>query len=220
MTLHELIYQHGYAFVLVAVLVEQVGVPIPAFAVLVVAGALAVNGAISVPLVFAIAVLAAVAGDLVWFQLGRRFGARVLAALCGLASSPERCTEDRETLFARFGLKSLLVTRFVPGLAALAPSLAGVAGYRRRQFAAFDAAGAALWAGTALAVGVVFHREVDRVIGFLREAGLQALAVAGLVAIVLLAVAAWRVRARIAPFGRALLRALRGRTSPCGCGSG
>jgi membrane protein DedA with SNARE-associated domain len=218
MTLHELVHQYGYAFVLAAVLVEQVGVPIPAFAVLVVAGALAVNGAISVPLVFVIAVLAAVAGDLLWFQLGRRFGARVLVALCGLAASPERCTADRETLFARFGLKSLLVTRFVPGLAALAPSLAGVAGYRRRQFAAFDAAGAALWAGTAIAVGAVFHREVDEVIGLLREAGLQALAVAGLVAIVLAAVVAWRIRARIARPGRALLQALRGRASPCGCG--
>ncbi len=218
MALHELIHQYGYAFVLAAVLVEQVGVPIPAFAVLVVAGALAVNGAISAPLVFAIAVLAAVAGDLVWFQLGRRFGARVLVALCGLASSPERCTEDRETLFARFGLKSLLVTRFVPGLAALAPSLAGVAGYRRRQFAAFDAAGAALWAGSALALGVVFHREVDRVIGFIREAGAQALAVAALIAIAVLAAVAWRVRGRLARAGKALAQALRGRASPCGCG--
>lgn len=217
MTLHELIHQHGYAFVLVAVLVEQVGVPIPAFAVLVVAGALAVNGAISVPLVFAIAVLAAVAGDLVWFQLGRRFGARVLAALCGLASSPERCTEDRETLFARFGLKSLLVTRFVPGLAALAPSLAGVAGYRRRQFAAFDAAGAALWAGTALALGAVFHREVDQVIAFIRGAGLQAAAIAGVIALALLAVAAWRMRARLGRLGRAIAGALRSRSLPCGC---
>jgi membrane protein DedA with SNARE-associated domain len=218
MSLHELIHQYGYAFVLAAVLVEQVGVPIPAFAVLVVAGALAVNGAISVPLVFVIAVLAAVAGDLLWFQLGRRFGARVLLALCGLASSPERCAGERETLFARFGLKSLLVTRFVPGLAALAPSLAGVAGYRRRHFAAFDAAGAALWAGTALAVGVVFHREVDQVIGLLRAAGLQAAAAVGVIALAVLSVVAWRVRARAGRVGKALLGALRARAAPCGCG--
>ncbi len=218
MSLPELLHQYGYAFVLAAVLVEQVGVPVPAFAVLVIAGAIAVKGTLSVPLVFGIAVLAAVAGDLVWFQLGRRFGARVLVALCGLASSPERCTADRDTLFARFGLRSLLVTRFVPGLAALAPSLAGVAGYRRRQFAAFDAAGAALWAGTALALGVAFHREVDQVIAFIRAAGLQAVAVAGVIGLALLAVAAWRLRGRLARFGRAIVAALRGRASPCGCG--
>ena len=53
MTQHELLHQHGYAFVLAAVLVEQVGVPIPAFAVLVIAGAFAANGAISAPLVLA-----------------------------------------------------------------------------------------------------------------------------------------------------------------------
>jgi membrane protein DedA with SNARE-associated domain len=215
--LHELIHQYGYAFVLAAVLVEQVGVPIPAFAVLVLAGALAANGAISALLVFAIAVSAAVAGDMLWFQLGRRFGARVLLALCGLASSPQRCAEDRDTLFARFGLRSLLVTRFLPGLAALGPSLAGVAGYRRRHFAAFDAAGAALWAGTALALGAVFHREVDRMIALLRATGTQVAAVVGVIAIAVLAVLAWRMRARIARVGRALVAAVRGQASPCGC---
>jgi membrane protein DedA with SNARE-associated domain len=218
MSLNELLSQHGYAFVLTAVLVEQVGVPIPAFAVLVVAGAFAASGTISAPLVFALAVAAAVAGDLVWFQLGRRFGGRLLAALCALGPSPQRCAEARQTLLGRFGLKSLLVTRFFPGVAALAPSLAGVAGYRRRHFAAFDAAGAMIWAGTALALGAVFHREVDRVIGFLRETGMQAAALAGAVAIGLLAVIAWRMRARIAQLGRALVSARPARGSPCGCG--
>ncbi len=63
MSLPELLHQYGYAFIAAAVLVEQVGVPIPAFAVLVVAGAFAASGAISAPLVFALAVAAAVAGD-------------------------------------------------------------------------------------------------------------------------------------------------------------
>jgi membrane protein DedA with SNARE-associated domain len=213
--LNDLIHQYGYAFVLAAVLVEQVGVPIPAFAVLVVAGGLAASGTISAPLVFVLAVLGAIAGDLLWFQLGRRYGARVLLALCGLRSSPERCAEDRDTLFARFGLKSLLVTRFVPGLAALAPSLAGVAGYRRRHFAAFDAMGAALWAGTALALGVVFHREIDQLLGMMQSAGAQVAAVIGVIVLAAVAVIVWRVRDRLGRFGRSLRGALRGRT--CGC---
>lgn len=217
MSLPELLHQYGYAFVAGAVLVEQVGVPIPAFAVLVVAGAFAASGTISAPLVFALAVAAAVAGDLVWFHLGRRFGPRVLAALCGFASSPQRCAGDREALFARFGLKSLLVTRFFPGLAALAPSAAGMAGYRRRHFAAFDAAGAMIWAGTALALGVVFHREVDQLIALLREAGLHAVAVAGALALAVIAAVAWRMRARLGRLGRALWTVFRGRAAPCGC---
>ena len=215
--LNDLIQQYGYAFVLAAVLVEQVGVPIPAFAVLVVAGALAANGAISAPLVFVLAVLGAIAGDLLWFQLGRRFGARVLLALCGLRASPERCADDRDALFARFGLRSLLVTRFVPGLAALGPSLAGVAGYRRRHFAAFDAMGAVLWAGTALALGGVFHREIDGVLVLLQTAGAQVAAVLGAVAVAALAVLVWRVRDRLGRLGRSLLGALRGRSCGCGC---
>lgn len=214
--LNDLIHQYGYAFVLAAVLVEQVGVPIPAFAVLVVAGALAANGAISAPLVLVLAVLGAIAGDLLWFQLGRRYGARVLLALCGLRSSPERCAEDRDTLFARFGLKSLLVTRFVPGLAALGPSLAGVAGYRRRHFAAFDAMGAVLWAGTALALGAVFHREIDRMLLLMQAAGAQAAVVVGALVLAVLVVIVWRVRERLGGLGRSLIGALRDRSCRCG----
>lgn len=218
MALHELLHQYGYAFVLAAVLVEQVGVPIPAFAVLVVAGALVAQGALSAPLVLALAVVAALIGDYLWFQAGRSYGRRVVGLLCRLSIGSGDCVGRARASFGRFGLKALLVTRFVPGLAAAAPSLAGLSGYRRRDFAVFDLAGALLWASTALAIGIAFHREVDGVIGFLREAGFRAVAVAGAIALALLAVAAWRMRARLGRLGRTLWTALRGRASPCGCG--
>lgn len=171
----ELIQTHGYAFVLASVLTAQMGVPIPAFPVLVIAGAMVADGALSAPMVLAIAVFAALCGDLLWFQFGRLFGSRVLGWMCRLSLSPDRCVTDAERVFARFGLKSLLVTRFLPGLAAIAPSLAGLSGYRRSHFAIFDAMGGAIWAGLALVVGYAFHHEVDRTLAALERFGTGAL---------------------------------------------
>jgi membrane protein DedA with SNARE-associated domain len=207
----ELIHQYGYAFVLAACWSSRSACRSRRSRCCR-RGAFAANGDLGAARLV-LAVLGAIAGDSCGSS-SRRFGARLLA-LCGLRSSPERCAEDRDTLFARFGLKSLLVTRFVPGLAALGPSLAGVAGYRRRHFAAFDAMGAVLWAGTALVLGVAFHREIDRLLLLMQAAGAQAAAVVG-------ARARRPRRDRLAVRdrlgrGRSLIGALRGTASPCGC---
>lgn len=186
----ELLQTHGYWFVLAAVLVEQVGVPVPAFPVLIVAGALVAEGTLSAPAVLAIAVVAALIGDLVWFQFGRHFGSRVLGWMCRLSISPDRCVSDAERVFARFGLKALLVTRFFPGLAAIAPSLAGLSGYRRASFIVFDALGGAIWSGVALGVGYLFHDEVQRALDALERLGVGAVM---LLAVLLAMYIAWRL---------------------------
>jgi membrane protein DedA with SNARE-associated domain len=77
--------------------------------------------------------------------------------------------------------------------------------------------GAVLWAGTALALGVIFHREIDRMLMLMQAAGTQAVAVVGALALAILAVIAWRVRDRLGRLGRSLLCALRGRSCGCGC---
>jgi membrane protein DedA with SNARE-associated domain/rhodanese-related sulfurtransferase len=190
MRILELAEQHGYLLVFTAVVVEQFGVPLPAFPVLIVAGALIAKGVLAAPAVLVLAVTAALASDLVWFQFGRTFGSRVLGWMCRLSLSPDKCVSDTERAFGRFGLKALLVTRFIPGLGAIAPALAGLSGYLRRHFALFDGLGATLWAGTALAVGAVFHREVERVLVALGHAGPGALV---LLAVLVVPFVGWKI---------------------------
>jgi membrane protein DedA with SNARE-associated domain len=196
-----LIETHGYLIVAAAVLVEQLGVPLPAFPVLVIAGALAAKGSLSAPAVLALAVIAALIGDYVWFQAGRAYGSRIVGLLCRWSLASGDCIGQARGGFARFGLKALLVTRFVPGLAAAAPSLAGWSGYRRRDFALFDGAGALLWAGTGTALGAVFHREVEQVLALLAAFGAHALAIAGGLGLAAVVAVAWRARRRSAPSG-------------------
>jgi len=188
----ELLEHHGYLLVFAAVLVEQVGVPLPAFPVLIVAGALVAKGVLAAPAVLALAVVGALAGDLMWFQFGRKFGSRVLGWMCRLSLSPDKCVSDAERAFGRFGLKALLVTRFLPGLGAIAPSLAGLSGYRRRNFALFDGLGATLWAGTAVTIGAIFHREIERLLLALEHAGPRAFLLIAIVIVLFIGWKAWQ----------------------------
>ena len=72
--LTELLARHGALIVFANVLLTQLGLPLPALPTLVVAGALALEGQLSMPLVIGTAVCACLIGDLPWFVAGRRFG--------------------------------------------------------------------------------------------------------------------------------------------------
>ncbi len=81
----------GLLVVFANVLLEQIGMPIPAFPTLVVAGALTARGRIDLPSLVAVALIASVLADTVWFQLGRWQGHRVLRTVCRLSLSPDSC---------------------------------------------------------------------------------------------------------------------------------
>ena len=117
--------QHGLTFVGVNVLLQQLGLPIPAVPTMIVAGALAAMGRISLPAVFAISVLASVVADLAWYFAGRRYGYPVLKFLCRVSLSPDTCVRQTEGIFERWGFYSLVVSKFVPGFSTVAPPIAG-----------------------------------------------------------------------------------------------
>ena len=73
-----LLEHYGVLIVFGIVLVEQLGLPIPAFPILVVAGALAVDGDMNGGMVLAAALGACLISDFTWFRAGRHFGKRIL----------------------------------------------------------------------------------------------------------------------------------------------
>jgi membrane protein DedA with SNARE-associated domain len=147
--------EHYGVLILPAVVVaEQIGVPLPAVPALLGVGALAAHGRVSVPLL--LAAIAALAAEFIWYELGRRRGAAVLATLCRLSLEPDSCLRRAERVFARHGARGMLVAKFVPGLTAVMPPLAGVFAVGRVRFAVYDLAGVLLWAGTWLTLGYVF----------------------------------------------------------------
>jgi len=179
---HELIAQlerHGLPVVFVNVLLEQLGLPIPAIPTLIAAGALSATGKLSGPMLIVLAVGASVAADSLWYLLGRRHGYRILRVVCGISLSPDSCVRETESMFERKGIVSLLYAKFIPGFSTVAPPLAGAVGIGFPRFLLFDAGGSLLWAGSGLAAGLVFHRAIDRVAAVLEGMGFWAFVAAG-----------------------------------------
>lgn len=176
-----LLAQHGLLVVFANVLLTQAGVPVPAIPLLVVAGALVQEGQLSLAAVMAVAVIAALLGDLPWYAAGRMAGHRILRLLCRVAIEPDSCVMQTENTFERWGAPSLVVAKFVPGFATVAPPIAGAMRLELAPFMFYSALGAALWAGAAVAAGMVFHAQVDRLLAWLAGMGFGAALVMGLI---------------------------------------
>ena len=165
------ILHYGVPLVFLNVLLEQLGLPVPAVPALIIAGALSREGRISSTHVLLASVIASLLADSLWFALGRRYGYRILRTLCRISLSPDSCVRDTEARFERWGLKSLLIAKFIPGFSTVAPPLAGAARRRTAAFLAYDAMGALIWAGSAVATGRAFHHAIDRVLAALENLG-------------------------------------------------
>ena len=159
--------QYGYSFIFLAVFAENLGLPVPSFPVILVSSALAASLHLRLPGIFIVGIIAALMGDGVWYTLGRLRGRPILRKLCSLSLSPDSCVSRTESLFERYGLKSLLVAKFVPGLGTVATPLAGMLKTSLWRFVAMDLVGISLWAGSAVGLGRGFRSEVEWLIEWL-----------------------------------------------------
>jgi membrane protein DedA with SNARE-associated domain len=176
---------YGQAVLFAAVFAEQMGLPFPAGPILVAAGALAESGRLHPLSTVVSAVAAALAANLIWYELGRRKGIRVLQLLCRLSLEPDSCVRLTENVFAKHGARSLLVAKFVPGLNTVAPPLAGIFRMRLRRFLLFDALGTAIWVGAFVALGYSFGDQLASLVAEAPRLG------ARLAVIVFAAAAVW-----------------------------
>lgn len=166
-----LLTRWGLLLVFGSVLLEHGGLPLPAAPLLVAAGALAQEGAMRPEHVLLAALLACLLADHVWFLTGRRYGRRLLAGVCRLSLSPDTCVRKTDDLIARHGAPLLLVAKFIPGVSAVAIPTAAAMGLSYRRFLLFDALGCLMWSGAYVGAGMIFSREVNRVIEAMGMAG-------------------------------------------------
>jgi membrane protein DedA with SNARE-associated domain len=174
--------QYGLVIVFANVLITQLGAPLPAIPTMIVAGALARQGQWPVALVLVAAVAASLIGDLPWFYAGRRYGHRVLNALCRISMEPESCVRQTENIFDRWGPPSLMFAKFVPGFATVAPPIAGAFKLPLGTFLGYSAIGALLWSGAAVGLGMVFHAQIGEALELVGQMGGWALLVIGAIA--------------------------------------
>jgi membrane protein DedA with SNARE-associated domain len=163
--------EHGGWVLFAVVLVEQLGLPLPALPWMLAAGALAANGQLNLLSGLAGIVVACLIADSIWFGLGRRGGPRVLKMLCRVSLQPDSCVRRTHHLFDRYGMRGVVAAKFLPGLNTVIPPLAGMSGVRWRRFLFFDAVGSLLYGGGFLLLGVLFRHQLDHLLSLLVRLG-------------------------------------------------
>jgi membrane protein DedA with SNARE-associated domain len=178
----QFILKHGYSILFAAMFAHQIGLPIPGPLFLLAAGALAADGKLRLVPALGLVVSAGVLADWVWYEAGRRWGDKVLHFIHRLTRDPDAHDRRAKETFARYGPPILIVAKFVPGLDAVTPPLAGASGTSRLRFLAFETLGVSLYACVYAGLGHIFSHDLDRAADYVGKAGtvLASLALAGL----------------------------------------
>jgi membrane protein DedA with SNARE-associated domain len=153
----------GYWAVLLFVMIEDFGVPVPGETILLAAAVYAGTGRLNVVAVGVIGFVAAVVGDNIGFAIGH-YGGRTVVLRWGRYVHLTRERLDRaEIFFQRHGAWIITVARFIEGLRQANGIVAGTAGLRWGRFLAFNALGAALWVGTWVSLGYLAGNHIETI---------------------------------------------------------
>ncbi|MDE2395075.1 MAG: VTT domain-containing protein [Burkholderiales bacterium] len=170
MLLH-LITHYGLVVLVASVAAGQAGLPLPAYPLLLLAGSLAQRGRLNLALAFALGLGACLLADGFRYQVGRRYGSRVLRIMCSVSLSPDGCVRQTESIFTRWGPPALMLAKFIPGFASVATTMAGSTRVRPASFFVFAGLGAALWVGSGLALGWLFASAINEALAVLQRIG-------------------------------------------------
>jgi membrane protein DedA with SNARE-associated domain len=181
----EFLIRHGYLLLFFWLLAEQAALPLPSIPLLLACGALARSGMMDWRLVLLYGLAACMMADNVWFQLGKRRGTKILRFICRIALEPDSCVRQTENAFTKYGMRSLLVAKFVPGLNAVASPLAGRSGASLGRFLLFDGLGTLIWLASFTSVGYVFSNQLETIADYALRTG------SGLITVIAALLAIW-----------------------------
>jgi membrane protein DedA with SNARE-associated domain len=169
----------GYPVLFLLVMAESSGVPVPGETSLIAAAVLASQGELEIAAVIPLAAAAAIVGDNIGYQIGRRGGRWLLKRPGRFYRQRLQVLETGEPFFERHGSKAVFFGRFLLGLRVWASWLAGATHMRWRSFLVWNALGGICWA---TGVGLIAY-----FLGHAAGNALQTFGVFGLVAVVVVA---------------------------------
>lgn len=170
-TVRDVLTSWGYWAVLLGLLGESAGLPLPGETVLMFAGFLAHKHTnLSIEWVIVTGTGAAVLGDNTGFFLGRRFGRTLIRWAKKLFHLSEDDVQAACELLKRHGGRTIFFSRFIFGLRTIAGPLAGSLGMEWRRFLKFNVLGAATWVCAMAWAGYAFANEFETLLGYIEKA--------------------------------------------------
>jgi membrane protein DedA with SNARE-associated domain len=182
---------YGYWAILLLVMLEDFGIPVPGETILIAGAIYAGTGRLNVVAVGVVGFAAAVVGDNIGFVIGH-FGGRALVLRWGrYVFLTEERLEKAEQFFDRRGGAVITIARFLEGLRQANGIIAGISGMHWLRFLAFNALGAALWTGTWVSTGYFAGNHITTIYHYITQYSLYALIA---LAVLLVAWILYRVR--------------------------
>jgi membrane protein DedA with SNARE-associated domain len=178
--LSQSLVSHPYLILVLCSFLERAGLPLLLSPVLIAAGAVAATGQMHFDVAVWMALAACIAGDTLWYELGRTKGDSVLHTLCRISLEPESCVRRSRKFFEKGASRTLLFSKWLPGLSHILPAVAGLSGVDRQTFFLINLAGSAIWIVAFMLAGYVpvarahLSPEIGR---FVFEAGMALLMV-------------------------------------------
>lgn len=180
MDLIGVVEHHGYAVVAGGMFLTAAGIPLPVSVLLLAAGASAhpnpghfgvLHHGLNLGLVLLLAWAGATLGDMLLYFGGRSMGWWLLAGMCRVSVDPENCIFRSADYFYNRGPRTLLIAKFVPGLASMAAPLAGSLNMRFSRFLRLDALGALSYVGAWTLTGYLFSRWIEDIAWWVQRVG-------------------------------------------------
>jgi membrane protein DedA with SNARE-associated domain len=154
-TFLHLLASHPYLALFSAGLLERIGIPLLLSPFLVAAGALAATGDVHFDIAMWATLLSCVIGDALWYEIGRRKGDSVLSFLCRISLERDSCVRHSKGLFGKGVARTLLLSKWLPGVSHVVPAVAGLVRIDRKRFLAINTLGSFLWIVAFLAAGYI-----------------------------------------------------------------
>ena len=136
---------------------------LPGDSLLVTAGLFAASGRLDLALLNVLLIPMAIAGDATSYLIGRKTGPRLFDKPRSRLFRPEHVTAAN-AFYEKHGGKAIIIARFMPLVRTFVPIIAGIAGMRYRQFAAFNVIGGAAWVLSMTLIGYTLGSMFPQVV--------------------------------------------------------
>ncbi len=163
----QLLDTYGYWLFFAVGFAEYAGIPVAGSSILLIGGTAAATGNAHLFPVIAAAALGGLVADLIWYQVSRWRGDRIVSGLCGLTSNPNACAVKVADRISLIGARYIVPAKFIPGTGNLAAAAAGLAGVRPLAFLATDSVALGLWASAYSGLGYLFAARIESLLVWL-----------------------------------------------------
>lgn len=184
----------GYWTVVIALLLENAGLPVPGETILLFASFLAFSEQeLRLPYIILMGIVACTLGDNIGYAIGHRGGRPLLERYKHIFRIRDATIRYGEKLFRRHGPLTIFFARFIFGMRIIAGPLAGVLRMPWKHFVIFNFLGAAVWVTVISLVGYFFGSQWEQVVRVLKRVNVGIV----IVAVVAILILWWRHRRKV-----------------------